>query len=118
MPFVLVRYKPSLVSDQVLEVLTQALPAIVASALHLADESQAHLSPEDVIVEAQVVGRFSVNANGLDIFIDANESDGRLRTIDDRRHTIVKGICRVLAGSPCGVCGVWVRLIHGSYETL
>ncbi len=118
MPLVVVRYKPDLVPDPVLEAITQALPEIVASALHVDDEPEAHLIPKHIMVDTQAVGRFSVNANCIDIFIDANEYDGRLFTIDNRRHAIVEGIRSALAVYTFVTCGVWVRLVRGSYEEL
>lgn len=119
MPLVVVRYKPDLVPDHVLEVLTRALPEIVASALHVDDNPEAHLSADYVMVDTQVIGRFSVNSNTLDILIDANEYPGRVFTIDNRRHAIAEGIRTVLAGYDLDItCGVWVRLVRGSYEAV
>lgn len=119
MPLVVVRYKPDRVPDHVMLALTQALPEIVALALHVEGDPEAHLSVEHIMVDTQEVGRYAVNANCLDISIDANEYPGRAVNLDERRQGIVADIRGVLADYDLDItCGVWVRLVRGSYEEI
>lgn len=119
MPLVVVRYKSDRVPDHVMLALTGALPGIVATALHVADNPEAHLRVDDIFVDTLEVGRFAVNANCLDISIDANEYPGRAVNLDERRGVIVGDIRRVLADYDQNItCGVWVRLVRGSYEEI
>lgn len=116
MPLVVIRYQASL-PEPFIRALATKLPEIVASALHVEDDPEAHLSAHHVMVDAQLLCSFAVNANACDISIDANEYPGRLFTIDDRRHVIAEGIRTVLADYDLDItCGVWVRLVRGSYE--
>lgn len=120
MPLVVVRYKPDRVSDHAMEALTGALPEIVALALHVEEDPEAHLSAEHVMVDTQEIGRYVVNANCFDISIDANEYPGRLANLDERRQAIAVAVRGVLAnyGDLNLTGGVWVRLIRGSYEEI
>lgn len=119
MPLVVARYKPDRVPDYVMVALTAALPEIVVLALHVEEDSEAHLSVEHIMVDTQEIGRFAVNANCLDITIEANEYPGRAANLDERRMGIVAAIRGVLADYDLNItCGVWVRLFRGSYEEL
>ncbi|TXH00257.1 MAG: hypothetical protein E6P95_03960 [Candidatus Moraniibacteriota bacterium] len=119
MPLVVVRYKPDRVPDHVMIALTAALPEIVALALHVEEDPEAHLSVEHIMVDTQEIGRFAMNANCLDIMIEANEYPGRVANLDVRRMGIVADVRGVLADYDLNIaCGVWVRLIRGSYEEI
>ena len=118
MPLVVVRYKPDRVPDHVMEALTRALPEIVTLALHVEADPEAHLTVDEIFVDTQEIGRFAVNANCLDIMIDANDRPGRAADFDARRQGIAADVRGVLFDySDLNItCGVYVRLVRGSYE--
>lgn len=119
MPLVVVRYKSDRVSAPVMVRLTGALTDIVAVALHVEEDPEAHLAVDDIFVDTQEIGRFAVNANCIDISIDANEYPGRAVNLDERRQAIVAAVRVVLADYDLNITvGVWVRLVRGSYEEL
>src|SRR3990167_8680310 len=84
MPLAVVNYKPSKFSDWDMKRLTIALPKIIAPALHVESNPEAHLTPDDIEVWASSSGPYDkMGPYDLCVFIFANEYPERIPLLND-----------------------------------
>lgn len=116
MPLRLLTHKAGRVNSDMLGKLAQTLPSIVASALHVEENPDAHLSADHIAVRVQESGPFDVNVVDLSIIVWAHDYPERLANRDERRQKIVDEVHEFLADYDRNLSGsVWLLLQPGSY---
>jgi hypothetical protein len=115
MPLVTLAYKPDRVLEQMANRLMHALPEIVAQALHVPSNEDAHLTEDEVEVRP-IELRKSLNAMDIGIIIHANDYPERRQNLDERRNVVVEAVRRFLADYDRNLSvSVWVQLLVSSY---
>jgi hypothetical protein len=104
-------------SEQKLTDFVSLLPEIVARALHVKENPDAHLTANDIEVWVQESGRLDVNAKDIQIIIWANEHPERLADLEQRKDFIVQYVrdsfySKILTGY------VWVLLQPAAFGEL
>lgn len=121
MPLVVVQYKPGSITEGKLKDFVSVLPKLVARALHVPENPDAHLTPEDVEVWVRESGKLDRNVEDIvkdiEIVIWANEYPERLQNLGERKDRIVQSIRDFFYGRiPTGF--VWVLLQPAAFGEL
>ena len=116
MPLVNLDYRSEALTSQILGELAHALPAIVADALHVAEDKNAHLTEQEVEVRVRESGPYDVNIKDIGIHVMANLFPGRAASLEQRKDWILMRIRTFLADYDCNLSvGVWVTLHPAAY---
>ena len=119
MPLVVVKHKAGRILPGMLEKLGQAMPEIVASALDVKENPEAHLTAEDVEVWIRESGPYDINVKDLEIVIWANTYPERLANLSDRKEAILQGLLKFLGDFDRNLSGfVWVLLQPGAFGVI
>ncbi len=115
MPLVVVARNPHVIKDDLLSVITQSLPFIVANALNCEDEG-GHLTSTDIEIWAQDFGPHDVNTKDLEIIIWASQYPRRLENLEERKGRIINEIRNIRDAVGCFFTGfVYVLLQPASF---
>lgn len=119
MPLVVLQHKAGRILESMLAKLALTLPGIVAGALHVPENEEAHLTPDDIEVWVQESGKLDVNTKDLEIIIWANLYTERVRNLEQRKDAIVLAIRKFLVDYDRNYSGfVWVLLQPAAFGEL
>jgi len=120
MPLVMIQHKKGRVPKILLEGLAVGMPGIVAASLHVEENKDAHLTPDDVEVHVQESGESDVNTKDLEITIWANLYPERLENLGWRKENIVQFVRDFLTANDMQFLSgfVWVLLQPASFGEL
>lgn len=112
-------HKTGRLNSQMLGELTRALPAIVADALHSAENTEVRLTEQEVEVCVRESGPYDVNIKDVGIHVMANLYPGREANLDTRKNLILEAISAFFVnyGGDLSV-GVLVTLHPAAYGEL
>jgi hypothetical protein len=117
MPLVQVRYKSNEDITGIVNLLTEALPGIVAT--HLSVEGAKHhkgkVMSTDVVVEVNVGSPMDKNAMDIHIVIFAHNFPKRVVTAEQRKERIVNDIQKFLSRYQALDVFVWINLLPTNY---
>src|SRR4051812_36908644 len=83
MPFALVRYNPKRIPTPVMSKIMEELPASIATALHVEQNPDARLTPNDIEADVREFGELDVTGPyDLTVFIFANFYPERVAVVD------------------------------------
>lgn len=121
MPLVIVKHT-YVIHGGFINKLAKALPEIVALALSVENNPEAHLSPADIEVWVHRANELDVNAKNLEIVIWANLYPERLANLNEReeriRNFVKKFLADVIPGGVSASGFVWVLLANGAFGEL
>ena len=113
MPLVEVSRDPSLITNEIIPSLVDALPQIVVDALTSRERA---LTLGDVDVRVRDLGPFEKTQYGLQITVSASYSDSRHENLGERQSQIMENI-RSLGVLPAGIKAyVWLVLPPAAYD--
>ena len=111
MPLVVVNHKRDRVLQSMAYKLAQVMPEIVACALDVRENEEAHLMAGDIEVWVRESSLYDVNVKDLEIVIWANHYPERQANLADRKEVILNGVREFLRDYDYNIYGfVWVLL--------
>ena len=119
MPLVVVHYHPNIIPRDVILELANELPGIVADALNVRGNADAHLDSSDVEVQVRAFGEYDVNTRSLEIIVWANLYLERQANLEERKDNILNAVRDFLEDYNLNVSGfVWVLLQPAAFGEL